>query len=302
MKIVLTGSLGHIGRPLAGILTQQGHEVIVISSNNARSEEIKALGAIPAIGGLQDSAFLTKIFTGADVVYTMVPPANYMDPTLDLEGFCAQLADSFITAITTAGVKNIVHLSSIGAHRGDKVGIIKIHYDIEQRLNALQDVNITIMRPVGFYYNLYRNIPVIKNMGVIAAVYGEDDDIIFVAPEDIAIAVAEEINAPQKSKIRYVASDELACNDIARILGEAIGKPDLKWVIIQGEQMLQAMVGAGMKADIAQGLVEMSEAMHNGILNEDYFKHRPVLGKIKMTDFAKDFARAYENGGNTGHN
>ncbi|WP_394759015.1 SDR family oxidoreductase [Flavobacterium sp.] len=76
MKIILTGSLGNIGKPLTQQLVQKGHQVTVISSNVEKIQAIENLGAIAAIGSLDDESFLTETFTGADVVYTMVPP-NY---------------------------------------------------------------------------------------------------------------------------------------------------------------------------------------------------------------------------------
>jgi len=43
MKIILTGSLGHIGLPLTKELVQKGHNVTVISSNPDKKKEIEAL-------------------------------------------------------------------------------------------------------------------------------------------------------------------------------------------------------------------------------------------------------------------
>ena len=87
MNITLTGSLGHIGKPLTHQLIAEEHTVTVISSNPARSKEIVAAGAIPAIGTLQDVDFLASTFKGAEVVYTLAPPANYFDHDLDLLGY-----------------------------------------------------------------------------------------------------------------------------------------------------------------------------------------------------------------------
>ena len=38
MKIVVTGSLGHISKPLTETLVKNGHEVTVISSNPERKK------------------------------------------------------------------------------------------------------------------------------------------------------------------------------------------------------------------------------------------------------------------------
>jgi uncharacterized protein YbjT (DUF2867 family) len=84
MKFVVTGSLGNISKPLTKELVQKGHMVTVISSKPEKQKDIEALGAIAAIGTLEDVDFLVSTFTGADAVYCMVPPNNYFDLSLDL--------------------------------------------------------------------------------------------------------------------------------------------------------------------------------------------------------------------------
>ena len=97
-------------------------------------------------------------------------------------------------------------------------------------------------------------------------------------------------------KIRYVASEELTGQETASILGEAIGKPDLKWILATDEQTLQALVDIGMNKQIAAGLVEMNAALQSGLLSEDYFANRPaVLGKVKLKEFAKEFEATYNS-------
>ncbi|MEO9872092.1 NAD(P)H-binding protein [Ekhidna sp.] len=156
LNLVLTGSLGNIGKPLTEQLVKDGHSVTVISSNPERSTEISALGATPAIGNLQDTPFLASTFRGADVVYTMVPPANYFDHDLDLLGHFKELGNYFAEAIRQAGVKRVLNMSSIGAHLAKGNGILEGTYHVEQRLNKLpQDVDVTHIRPTEIYYNLF---------------------------------------------------------------------------------------------------------------------------------------------------
>ena len=294
MKIIITGSLGHIGLPLAKELVQKGHQLTVVSSKPEKQAAIEALGATAAIGGIQDADFLTTTFTGADAVYTMIVAGNYSDPNFDLMAEGGKLANNYAQAIRRSGVKRVVHLSSIGAHMDKGNGILASYYNIEQILGTLPpDIAITFMRPVGFYYNLYAFVPLIKARGVMASNYGENDKEPWVSPIDIAAAVAEEIVKPFEGRnIRYVASDELTGNQVAGILGAAIGKPELKWTIIPDEQQLNGMIAAGMNPAIAAGLVEMN-ASRRTVLYEDYYRHQPVLGKVKMTDFAKEFAAVY---------
>ncbi len=296
MKIIVTGSLGHISKPLTETLVQKGHAVTVISSNLQKQKDIEALGATSAIGSLEDADFLAATFTGADAVYCMIPPNNYFDANLYLRAYYRRIAKNYAQAIRHSGVKRVVYLSSVGAHLEKDSGVIMGHHDGEGIMNMLTDVAITFMRPVGFYYNLYGFIPVIKKEGFIAANYGADEMLVWVSPTDIAAAVAEELETPLAGrKIRYVVSDELTGNETASILGEAIGKPDLKWILIPSEQWQSGLEAVGMNPKIAAGLVEMFASQQSGKLTEDYFRNKPaVIGKVKMKDFAKDFAAAFK--------
>jgi len=296
MKIILTGSLGHIGSPLTQNLVNKGHAVTVISSNAERREAIEGLGAAAAIGSVDDAAFLTKTFTGADAVYTMVPPVSYLQPDLDPVKHFSNIGKSYQEAILNTGVKHVVNLSSWGAHRDNGTGGIVGTYYLEQILNKLPgDVSVTHVRPTSFYYNLFGMIPAIKSTGRIAANYGGEDRTVLVAPADIAVAVAEELeNTGQRRDVRYVASDELTCNDVALILGKAIGIPDLQWVLITDEEAMQNLERAGLPKKSAEFLVELQAGHHKGIIAEDYWQYRPEqLGQVKTVDFARDFAAAY---------
>jgi len=296
MKIVITGSLGHISKPMLKELIRNQHAVTVISSNPDRSNEIEKLGAIAAIGSVEDAAFLAKTFNGADAVYTMVPPVSYLQPDLDPIKHFSRIGENYASAIIKAGVKRVVNLSSWGAHRDNGTGGIVGTYYLEQIMNELpSEISLTHIRPTSFYYNLFSFIPAIRFTLKIAANYGGEDRTVLVAPEDIASAVVEELQSLVSGRsIRYVASEELTCNEVASILGEAIGKPGLQWELISDEQAKQNLEKAGLPPRSCELLVELQAGHHKGLIAEDYYKHRPVLGRIKLKDFAKDFAAAFK--------
>jgi uncharacterized protein YbjT (DUF2867 family) len=296
MKIVVTGSLGNISKTLAIALIQNGHQVTIISSNLEKQKDIETLGAISAIGNLENVDFLTNTFMGADAVYCMVPPVNFFDPNYDVISNYTQIGKNYYEAILKSGVKNVVHLSSIGAHLDNGTGIILGHHSVENILKDLpNDISITTIRPTAFYLNLLGYIGRIKNAGMITANYGGEDVIPWVSPIDIANIIAEEIVQPMKGRtIKYVVSDELSCSEAASILGRAINMPALKWQLITDEQMQNSLVAIGMAAHSAAGLVEMNASMHNGIFMEDYYKNKPKLGSIKLQEFANDFAQIFK--------
>ncbi len=298
MNIVLTGSLGNISKPLTEILLQNGHTVTVISSKAERQIEIEALGAKAAIGTMQDVDFLTKTFKGADIVYLMetLVAGSFFDQNLDYMAAINKIANNYKRAVEDSGVKCVVHLSSIGAHTDKGNGMLAFHYNVENTLKQLpEEVSIKFMRPVGFYINMFAYIPTIKKQNAIVQNYGGDEKEPWVSPLDIAAVIAEEMEKPFEGReVRYIASDEASPNEVAKILGEAIGKPGLKWQVISDELMLNGMIASGMNPQIAKGLIEMNEGRRTGVLDEDYYRNKPTLGKIKLTDFGKEFAHVFK--------
>ena len=293
MKIVITGSLGHISKPLVEKLITAKHNVTVVSSNADRKPEIEALGATAAIGSVSDLAFVTETFNGADVVYTMVPPTFSAS---DWKQHIASVGKIYAQAIAAAGVKNVVNLSSMGAHMPEGCGPVSGLYHVEQALNALEGVNVIHLRPGFFFYNFFANIGMIKHMGIIGGNYGEGAKLVLANPADIADAAAEELinHAFNGKSIRYVASDEQTTDEIASILGSAIGKPDLKWINFSDEQTVGGMLQNGVPEDVAKNYAEMGAAMRNGEMASEYLKNKPVtFGKTSFTEFAPVFAAAY---------
>jgi len=205
MKIIVTGSLGNIGKPLTIGLVQKGHVVTVISSNPEKKSAIEALGATAAIGKMEDVAFLTTTFTGADAVYCMIP-LNFTEP--DQTAFLFKIANNYLQALRQAGVKRVVVLSGWAAD------LIKGE-NVEGVFDGLTNASITILRPASFYSNFYSSMGLIRGKGLIGALltlrhyglwalltgkrgilmgnYGGDDTIVFVSPNDIAEAAAEEL-------------------------------------------------------------------------------------------------------------
>lgn len=292
MKIVITGSLGHISKPLATELIQKRHTVTIISSNPQKQGNIEALGASAAIGKLEDVAFLTRTFTHADAVYCMIPP-DYTAP--DAIARYQAAGSCYAQAIQQSGVKRVLHLSSFGAHLPSGTGFITGSYKVEQLLNALPHIQVTHIRPGYFYYNLLHFTGMIKAVGFIGSVYGGEDSFPLVAPADIAAAIAEEILATNvHNPVRYVASDERTCNEIAAVLGKAIGITDLKWLTLEKEQVLQALLKNGMSENTAMNFTELGLAIHNGLLQSDFIANKPVLGKVKLEEYAATFADRFQ--------
>ncbi|WP_264523753.1 NAD(P)H-binding protein [Flavobacterium sp. N502536] len=292
MKITISGSLGNIGKPLTEKLIASGHEVTVISSSSDRIKAIEAIGAKAAIGSVSDAVFLQSTFEGADAVFAMTPPnmggVNIIANTTDAGKALAK-------AITAAGVKRVVMLSSIGADLPGGNGPIAGLHNIEKLYEALDKVSVTYLRAGFFYTNLYHDVPMIKGAGIIGSNYPSNRTIPFVHPEDIAAAVSEELLKTIAGKnIRYIVSDVRTPNEVAKTLGSAIGKPDLPWVEFTDAQSLDGMKQAGLPEEIAELYTEMGSGFRNGKIAAHFLSdYSAVEGRIKLEDFAKEFAAKF---------
>ncbi len=294
MKYVITGGAGNISKPLALSLLKQGHDVTVIGRNEANLSALVEAGAKPAIGSVDDLSFLTAAFAGADAVYTMVPP-NF--GATNWKAYIASVGELYAKAITANQIKYVVNLSSVGAELPEGCGPVTGLYHVEQALNALSDTHVLHLRPSYFYYNLLANIPLVKGMGIIGSNFMMTEaKFPLVDTNEIAAAAFSALNALSFTghTAQYIASDIVSTDQIASVLGAAIGKPDLKWVPFTNEQALQGMLQAGLPAEIANNYVEMGDAMNSGKMLEGFLNHPPVLGQVKLSDFAKQFAAAYQ--------
>ncbi|WP_338839805.1 NAD(P)H-binding protein [Flavobacterium ginsenosidimutans] len=291
MKIIISGSLGNIGKPLTAQLVKSGHDVTVISSNTDRKDAIENLGAKAAIGSVSDADFLSKTLSGADALFAMTPPnmggINIVKNTTDA-------GHAFAKAIQTANIKRVVMLSSIGADLPTGNGPIAGLYNIEKIYEKL-DTSITFLRAGYFYFNFFNDIPMIKGAGIMGANFPASNRIPLVHPEDIAFAAAEELQKTQEGKnIRYIISDVKTPSDIVKTFGAAIEKPELPWIEFTDEQYFGGMTQAGVPEEMAGLYTEMGTGLRNETIAADFLNNDGnVQGKIKLEDFAKEFASKF---------
>lgn len=293
MKYIITGSLGNISKPLTQQLVAAGHEVTVISNSTERKSEIEQLGAQAAIGSVLDVPFLTATFKTADVIYLMIPPTWV---ATDWPTHLKQVADNYIQALSESEVKKVVQLSSIGAHLGNGAGPIDGLAYLEQRLKALE-IDVLYLRPSYFYTNLYAMSDLIKQAGIMGSNFGAaDEKFVLTHPKDIADAAFKYLSTLdfKGHTHQYVSSDVRTFSEIAQAIGNAINKPDLPWVTFTDEQAFEGMTQAGLAETIAQGYLQMGIGIREGKVQEDYFKSQnQPQGKVKLEDFAKEFAAAF---------
>lgn len=290
----ITGSLGHISRPVVQKLIAAGNTVTVISSSPDKRNEIESLGARPAIGSVADRSFLEKAFAGADAVYLMIPP-NY--GAADPRAFQKEVADNYVYALAHNKTSRVVVLSSFGAHLEQGTGPIDGLAYLERKLKTLPGLHARLLRPGYFYYNFMSMAALIGQAGIMGSNFGSSaEKMALVHPADIAEAAARHLLEPVFTghTVEYVVSDLRLASEVAQVLGQAINKAGLPWVEFGDEETRQGLLGAGLSPAWADLFVEMGKAFREGRVQEDFYKSGAApQGKVKLEDFAREFATQF---------
>jgi uncharacterized protein YbjT (DUF2867 family) len=292
MHYVITGSIGHTGKPITEGLVKAGHTVTVVTSKQDNVSTIEALGAKAAVGSIEDGDFLKQAFADADAVYLLIPGKWGVN---DLRTFQNQIIDNYIAAIQANDIRFAVLLSSVGADLGQGAGPVDGLYDAEQKLRKVEGLNTKALRPSYFMYNLFNMIGMVKGMNMMGSNFG-DEPIVLTHTSDIAdVALQELLNLDFTGfQVRYIASDERTGAEIAKVLGEAIGKPETPWIVFTDDQNKQGLLRAGLNDEMATVYTALGESMRNGTMQADFFKNKPVYSKVKLEDFARnEFAPAF---------
>jgi len=262
--ITILGATGNIGSKIAEILAVKGENVRLVGRHDDSLQRLIGKKAEAYVGDGLDTEFLIKAFTGADAVFSLIPPNPKADPFL---AYADKIGDSIARAITIAKVKHVVNLSSIGADLPEGTGPITGLHRHEERLNRIKGLNVVHVRAGYFMENLLWNIDLIKAKGITGSAVRGDIRIPMIATRDIASFAAERLAKKDftGSSIKYLLGErDLTLIEAAGIIGRKIGKASLSYVMFPYEDAEKAMTGMGFSPDMARTYIEMSKAFNDG--------------------------------------
>jgi uncharacterized protein YbjT (DUF2867 family) len=90
-----------------------------------------------------------------------------------------------------------------------------------------------------------------------------------IATSDIGAAAADALLRPSvrgKQTRELLGQRDLTYTEVATIIGQAIDKPDLKYVQLADDQVRAAMVQMGMSDQFARLLLEMTASLNSGYM------------------------------------
>jgi uncharacterized protein YbjT (DUF2867 family) len=291
--IVVTGATGNVGAKLTEQLLKEGKKVKAVARNRDKLKGLAAKGAEIAEGSLEDAAFLARAFAGAESVFALVP-ANLQ--AQDIQAYYDKIGDATAKALRESGVRSVVHLSSRGAHLASGNGPIAGLYRQEQRLNALPGVDVLHLRAAYFMENLLGSAGMVKQMGILGSATRGDLKMQMIATQDIARHAAGRLAKKDfsgKTAQDLLGPRDVTMNEVAAVLGKAIGKPDLRYVQFPYPDFVQGLIGAGFSKSVAESFAEMSKAMNENQFGEakrDAASNTPT----SIEEFAPIFASVYK--------
>ena len=297
---VVMGASGNTGHVVATSLLTRGEKVRVVGRNSAHLQPLASKGAEPFIADASDARALAKAFHGADSAYVMIPPnITSKDPL----GYASRVSDAIVAAVKDSGTKNVVALSSIGAELPAGTGpVVGLHH-LEQKLNQISSANVLYLRAGYFMENTLPQANVIRLMGSVAGPLRADLKVSMIATRDIGAAAAEALvhpaihgtTKPGKQTRELLGQADLSYDEVASILGNAIGKPGLKYVRLPDDQFRGALVQMGMSEQMANLLVEMTQALNAGTMRALESRTAQNTTPTSYATFAAEvFAPAYK--------
>ena len=227
-RAFITGGSGFLGRKLIEELVRRGVSVVALARSDAAASTVKALGAEPAKGDLDDVAAMTAGMQGCDTVFHAAAYVKQSGPLAEFMKANVGGTQNTLDAARAAGVKRFVHIGT-EAVLADGKPIVRA-----------DETRPYPAKPAGHY-------PLTKGMAERLVVEATGIETVVVRPRLIwgrgdTSVLAEMIEAVKKKKFGWIAGGKYLTSTchVANVVEGAIlaaekGKPGEIYFLTDGE-------------------------------------------------------------------
>jgi uncharacterized protein YbjT (DUF2867 family) len=281
-KVLVTGATGNVGAHVVRELQARGVPVRAFVRNPAQAAS-RLGGAEIAAGDFADPASIRRALDGVGRVFLTAAdgPQKVAHET------------AVIDAAAAAGVEQIVKLSAMHARGGSPLPAFAWHGEIEAHL-ARSRVPAVVLRSSFFMTNLLMVAGGVAGAGKLGAPSGSAS-VSMIDPRDVAAAAAAVLSGGGHDGGAYelTGGEAITFADVARALGEAIGRP-VEFVDVPVEAAPEAFKGGGPDWLVTQ-LLGVFGLIREGAYVRTNESVRALTGRAPRTiaDFARDYAEAF---------
>jgi uncharacterized protein YbjT (DUF2867 family) len=225
---LVMGITGKVGGATATHLLTQGKNVRALVRDRTKAESWTKQGVELVEGDWNDAASIKRALRGVEGAFVMLPPI--WAPSSDFREAKGVIAN-YVEALTHVPVPRVVALSSMGANRPSRMGLITALSLLEQGFRDL-NVPIAYARAGGFFENFLYGLHVAQG-GTLPVFYDPTHrKSAMVATNDIGAEIASFLSGPAWLGHRVIeVGSMVSADEVAAQLGEVM-KRDVKAVAI----------------------------------------------------------------------
>jgi uncharacterized protein YbjT (DUF2867 family) len=284
---LVMGITGKVGGATAKRLLAQGKKVRALVRNREKAAYWAKQGVELVDGDWNDSAAIAQALKGVEGAFVMLPAVWAPSPDYrEAKGVIA----NYVEALTKAAPPRVVALSSMGANKTGKLGMITALSLLEQGFRDLKSP-IAFVRAGGFFENFLYGLQVAQG-GTLPVYYTPTSrKSTMVATNDIGAEVATLLTGPAWSGQRVVELGSMvSADEVAEQLGKVLNR-DVKAFAVPRAGWAQAFEQFGIPKGRTGPAEEMFEAVNAGWMELGVEGAEQVAG----TTSARDVFEAAQN-------
>ncbi len=218
----VSGITGHVGGAAARNLLEEGHTVRALTRDPQKAAAWAEKGVDVRRGDFTDPAAVADALEGVEGAYLMMPPL--MVPSPGYPEARAVIA-SFQEALRLSPPPRLALLSSVGSEKSSGLGNITSTHLMEEALGDLP-FPTAFVRAGGFFENYVGGLGAAAATGVYYSFFQPTDRAFpMIATADIGAEVARLLAGGWDGRKIVELGSPVSPDDIARAMGEALGKP-----------------------------------------------------------------------------
>ena len=281
-RVLVLGASGTTGIETVRLLTGAGFPVRVTYREQAELNQLRAYAFDDSVvADYNNVDDLKRAMEGIDRLLSIVPVAPQ----------AAEWNANIHEAAQQSGVSHIVRISQIGASDETDAEIAKTHYQADESLKGLSNVNHTIIKPAVYYQNMFWAALTIVRLGNFGLPLG-DASLAQIDVRDVARVCAHSLvdDGHEGKEYTITGPESMTMHVVARKISRASGR-NIRYLPVPPAAAKQVFKDAGLPEWHANAIGEMYQEYASGRYNFVSEEYALITGErpTKFDQFSEDY-------------